>query len=164
MKARNWVIAGSMVVITVLSYSLYAGSRDSQPRFPEEYRDWPFAKAKLIPPAAPGTGGFRHHYANRKAARSWGTGIFDEGSVIVDERVESVMNANGVWVEGKVLHVAVMKKDSHRYADTGGWGFNIFMGDDRTVGLTPEQARASCFEPCHKSQIDRDFVFSDYRR
>jgi hypothetical protein len=163
MNGRKWV-AGLAAAAVALGCSLYASAsvRDSNVHYPGHYRDWAFAKAKLIPTGA-GQPGFRHHYANRKAARSWGTGIFDEGSVIVDERVEAVLNAGGVWVEGKVLHVAVMKKD-HRYRDTGGWAFNIFTGDDRTVGLTPEQAKAACFEPCHKSRADRDFVFSDYRR
>jgi hypothetical protein len=163
MNGRKWG-RGLAVAAAVLGCSLYASaSVDSNVPYPEHYRNWAFAKAKLIPPTAAGQPGFRHHYANRKAAGSWGTGRFDEGSKIVDERVEAIQNANGIWVEGKVLHVAVMEKD-HHYPETGGWAFNVFTGDDRTVGLTPEQGKAACFEACHKSQAARDFVFSDYRR
>jgi hypothetical protein len=57
-----------------------------------------------------------------------------------------------------------MRKDSARHADTGGWHFNVFMGNDRNRGISAEQAKMRCFDACHQAQRARDFVFSDPRR
>jgi hypothetical protein len=104
----------------------------------------------------------RHHFANALALNSWGR--FRDGSVIVDERVHASLNDQGVWQEGGLAHVAVMRKDSKRHADTGGWYFNVFSAHDTALGITPAQAKARCFDACHKSQEARDYVFSDPRR
>ena len=50
------------------------------------------------------------------------------------------------------------------HGNTGGWYFNSFTANDATQGLTPEQAKARCFDACHKAQEARAFVFSDPRR
>jgi hypothetical protein len=132
--------------------------------FPDGYRQWKLAKFKLIGPDSPNyeqQGGFRHHFANAKALASWGR--FRDGSVIVDERVLATPDAHGVWQAGPLGHVAVMRKDSKHFADTGGWYFNLFGANDTAVGLTRARAKAACFDACHKAQKARDFVFSDPR-
>ena len=132
--------------------------------FPAGYRQWTVAKFKMIGPDSPiyeKQGGFRHHFANTKALASWGK--FRDGSVIVDERVLATLDEHGAWQAGPLGHVAVMRKDSKNFATTGGWYFNIFSANDTAVGLTPAQAKAACFDACHKTQEARDFVFSDPR-
>lgn len=133
--------------------------------YPEGYRAWRVAKFKLVGPASPNyekQGGFRHHFANDVALASWGR--FADGSVIVDERVHATLDGGGVWQAGELAHVAVMRKDPERFADTGGWYFNLFRGEDKVTGLTAGQAKAACFDACHKNVAARDFVFSDARR
>ncbi|MEJ0085505.1 MAG: cytochrome P460 family protein [Pseudomonadota bacterium] len=133
--------------------------------FPQGYRDWQVVKFKLIGPGNPNyerQGGFRHHFANPTALGSWGH--FRDGSVIVDERVLAAPDEHGVWQAGLLGHVAVMRKDRKHFADTGGWYFNVFSSNDTAIGLTPAQAKAACFDACHKAQAARDFVFSDPRR
>jgi hypothetical protein len=133
--------------------------------FPTGYRAWTVAQFKFIGPEAATyskMGGLRHHFANGEALASWGR--FRDGAVIVDERVHAKLDAQGIWQEGDLAHVAVMRKDSSHHPDTGGWYFNFFVADDSTVGITPEQAKARCFDACHKTQEARDFVFSDPRR
>jgi hypothetical protein len=39
----------------------------------------------------------------------------------------------------------------------------VFSANDTAVGLTPAQAKAACFDACHKAQEARDYVFSDPR-
>ena len=46
----------------------------------------------------------------------------------------------------------------------GGWYFNIFTTHDTAIGITSAQAKARCFDACHKAQEARDYVFSDPRR
>jgi len=55
---------------------------------------------------------------------------------------------------------AVMQKDASKFADTGGWGFEVFKGDSKARAVT--DPRNDCFL-CHKSQMLADFVFSKYR-
>lgn len=125
--------------------------------FPSGYRAWTVAKFKFE-----SKGALRHHYANEQALASWGR--FSDGSIIVDEKLHAKLGDDGVWREDRVAHVAVMRKDATAHADTGGWYFNLFTDSDTTRGLTPEQAKARCFDACHKAQEARDFVFSDPRR
>jgi hypothetical protein len=165
MNGGKWVtvLAASVAVILSFCFLTWAGPPDPNVHYPRHYRNWALARSRLIPSTSARRPGFRHHYANDKAARSWGTVAFEQGSVIVDEWLEAIQNAEGTWVEGEVLYVAVMEKDQ-RYAETGGWGFNRFTGRNEMSGLTLEQARTACFEPCHRGQAARDYVFSDYRK
>ena len=133
--------------------------------YPDGYRHWTVAKFKLIGPDNPNyekQGGFRHHYANDIALGSWGK--FQGGAVIVDERVHARLNEQQVWEATDLANVAVMRKDAEHRADTGGWYFNYFTGEDRAGGITAAQAKAGCFDACHQAQAARDFVFSDPRR
>jgi len=125
--------------------------------FPTGYREWTVAKFKFE-----SKGALRHHYANAQALASWGK--FSDGSIIVDEKLHAKLGDDGTWLEDGVAHVAVMRKDTKANPATGGWYFNFFKADDTTVGMTPDQARARCFDACHKSQEARDYVFSDPRR
>jgi hypothetical protein len=156
-------LSGRVMVLACLA-ALVGADDAGREYFPEGYRAWQVAKFKLIGPDSPNyekQGGFRHHYANDVALASWGR--FEPGSVIVDERVRARLDAGGVWQAAEPGHVAVMRKDA-RYADTGGWYFNLFRDGDTTTGLTREQAKAACFDACHKNVAARDFVFSDPRR
>jgi hypothetical protein len=143
-----------------------AWSADADPfAYPTGYRQWTLAKFKFIGPESPqwdNQGGLRHHFANDLAIGSWGK--FRDGSVIVDERVHTRLDAQKVWQGLGNAHVAVMRKDTARCADTGGWCFNVFIDDDTTAGMSRGQAKARCFDACHKTQQARDFVFSDPRR
>jgi len=144
------------VLICLTGVFAFADSAD-RVFFPSGYRAWTVAKFKFE-----SAGALRHHYANQEALASWGK--FRDGSIIVDERVHARLNDKDVWIEDRLAQVAVMRKDAKAHADTGGWYFNFFTADDTTVGITPEQAKARCFDACHKAQEARDFVFSDPRR
>jgi hypothetical protein len=151
--------------ILLVAFAALASAAPDSVYYPEGYRQWTVARFKFIGPENPGwqaQGGLRHHFANAIALASWGR--FREGAVIVDERVHTRLNEQKFWEEAGVAHVAVMRKYSSGYADTGGWYFNLFAEGDTTVGMTREQAKARCFEACHKTQEARDYVFSDPRR
>jgi hypothetical protein len=128
--------------------------------YPTEYRRWTVTRS-FVAPAESRSAGFHHYYANEQAMEGFTTGRFPEGSVIVDERL-AVEQRGGGSFEGKRISVAVMRKDNRRYADTGGWGFDIASGESQTAGA-PAEVRAACHS-CHSKQTDRDFVFSAYRQ
>jgi hypothetical protein len=155
------IIAFALAVVSCIGVPAKAPDRVY---FPEGYSRWSVAKFRMIGPDSPNyekQGGFRHHFANDRALSSWGK--FRDGAVIVDERVLASLDEHGVWRAGKLASVAVMRKDSRNFPDTGGWYFNAFSANDTAVGLTPAQAKAICFDACHKAQEARDFVFSDPR-
>ena len=145
-------------------YYASAGSDSSVP-YPEGYRQWLHVKSTLIGPQHArfaANGGLHHYYANAKAVEGLAAGKFANGSVLVDDLLEMADTAPGVSSEGKRRRVAVMRKDSARYPETGGWGFEVFAGDRPEATLTAE-AKAACFA-CHGKRKDRDLVFSEYRK
>ena len=132
--------------------------------FPAEYRQWAVTRSMVVGPDNKNfanNGGFHHYYANEKAMEGFRTGHFPDGSVVVDERLE-VRQEAGTTFEGPRKSVAVMAKDATRYQSTGGWGFEVFAGEDRTQGA-PASVRAACFS-CHSRRKDHDFIFSEFRK
>jgi hypothetical protein len=63
-----------------------------------------------------------------------------------------------------------MVKDAKRFADSGGWGYAVFVHDTTsgsykpgTVTHKPTQANdAKCGHACHTIVKDKDFVFTEY--
>ena len=141
-----------------------AGDTDARMPFPAEYRKWAVVKSLVVGPenrSFATNGGFHHYYANEKALEGFGTGHFPDGSVVVDERLELRQEA-GVTFEGPRKSVAVMDKEVMRYQSTGGWGFDVFAGEDRTEGASAS-VRTACFS-CHSQRKGHDFVFSEFRK
>jgi len=129
--------------------------------FPEGYRDWRHVKSMVIQPGHAlheSFGGIHHIYANKKAMRGYAAGKFADGSVIIFDLLEAQDSDNAI-VEGSRKVVGVMHKDSRKYRDTGGWGFEGFKGNSKTERAVGPNAATACFG-CHAPQKDKDFVFS----
>ncbi len=105
-------------------------------------------------------GGIHHIYANSKALTGYRTGKFPNGSVIVFDLLDAKFE-NNTYVEGERKVVGVMYKDSRKFKETGGWGFEAFKGN--TKERVVKNAEQDCFS-CHASQGSTDFVFSQYRK
>ena len=141
-----------------------AGDLGAPVPFPAEYRNWAVARSQVVGQESKNfaaNGGFHHYYANEKAMEGFRTGHFPDGSVVVDERLE-VRQEAGTTFEGPRKSVAVMEKDVTRYQSTGGWGFDVFAGENRTE-RAPAAVRAACFS-CHNQRKDHDLVFSEFRK
>jgi hypothetical protein len=95
---------------------------------------------------------------NAKAPEGYRTGVFPDGSVIVDERVEIAV-ADGVVREAKRVNPNVMVKDAGRFPQSGGWGFETFKNDVRTSAITA-QINANG-HACHTQA--KAHVFSRFR-
>jgi hypothetical protein len=139
-----------------------AGPGDTIP-YPSDYRKWTHVKSTVIGPEYPRfatNGGIHHFYANEKAMEGYRTGKFPEGAILIDDGLNITEKA-GVTSEASRRRVAVMLRDSGRFAETGGWGFEMFPGDTQTGSLNVE-ARQACYE-CHKN-APRESVYSQYRK
>ncbi len=155
--------AGLFAVAVLFLFSNISGQSKPSVPYPEGYREWAHVKSMLILPGHPlyeAFGGIHHIYANDKAMRGYRTSKFPDGSVIVFDLLEA-KSENNTYVEGARKVVGVMYKDSKKFKNTGGWGFEAFKGD--TKERVVKNAEQDCFS-CHASQEATDFVFSQYRK
>ncbi len=151
------------MVAILLLVSLMADGKDVA--YPVGYRQWTHVKSTLIGPQHPrysSNGGLHHFYANEKAMEGYRTGKFPDGAVLIDDLLEIKDTGGGVTTEGERRRVAVMAKDSKRYPDTGGWGFEVFKGNESKPSLNAE-GKAAC-NACHSERKGQDYVFSQYRK
>jgi len=165
LSGRRKMRIAVLIATVIVTFSLYVLARPgSYLEYPQGYRKWTHVMSYLIGPQNPAfekNGGLHHFYANEKAMEGYRTGKFPDGSVIVDERNKAQDN-EGVTRVGDFLGIGVMMKDSQRYAETGGWGFEIFVGNNHTDGVLSAESRARCYD-CHVKQKDHDFVFTAIR-
>jgi Cytochrome P460 len=133
--------------------------------YPQGWRQWTHVKSMTINPGHAlydAFGGIHHLYANAKAEQGYRSGRFADGSVIVFDLLEAKSADNAVE-EGARKVLGVMHKDSRRYKDTGGWGFEGFKGDSKSERAVGNNAASACFQ-CHTAQKGNDFVFSKFRK
>jgi len=158
----------TLLVVFLLSLLVGAASgweqgNPAQVSYPEGYRQWTHTKSMVIQEGHPlydSFGGIHHIYANKKALQAMKTKqSYPDGAVLVFDLLEASQSGNAI-VEGARKVVGVMEKDSKKFADTGGWGFEGFKGDTRERAVT--NAKTACFA-CHQSQQASDYVFSEYR-
>jgi hypothetical protein len=154
--------AGPAAVAATLTASALTRPDAAIP-FPEDYRQWTHVKSTLVGPQAPGfqnNGGYHHFYANEKAMEGYRTGTFPDGSILIDDGLEAT-EKGGVTTEGPRRRVAVMVKDSRRFGDSQGWGFESFPGDGRDGALSAAQ-KGACLA-CHQ-RAGRELVYSQFRK
>jgi hypothetical protein len=125
--------------------------------YPEGYRKWSHVHSALVGPGG-GRPGLYHIYANDAAMRGYASGRFADGSMIAFDLFDVTVENNVTKQAARKL-VDVMVKDSVRFADSGGWGFAEFIGDEH---VRKEGVQAQCAS-CHVSRKDHDYVFSTYK-
>lgn len=154
---RHRLVALTAGILALGAYGL--ARQDASIPFPAEYRKWTHVKSTLVGPDSPAfarNGGYHHFYANAAAMEGYRSGTFPDGSILIDDGLEGVTSA-GVTAEGPRRRVAVMVKDGARFRDSQGWGFEVFLRDERKGSLTAE-AKAACLA-CHQ-KAERNLVFS----
>ncbi len=157
------LIARTFIVFTLcISTSLYSGELSIE--YPHGYRDWTHIKSMVIQEGHPlhaSFGGIHHIYANDKALQGYQQGNFPEGSIIIFDLLDTTLSDNAI-TESKRKVLGVMEKDSTRFKDTAGWGFEGFKEGDPTARAIGNNYKQACFA-CHTSQQNNDFVFSKWR-
>ena len=154
----------ALTTTLALTSTLFAADPSPVP-YPEGYRQWTHVKSMTINPGHAlysAFGGIHHLYANPKAEKGYKSGKFADGAVIAFDLLEAQVADNTVQ-EGARKVLGVMHKDSRKYKDTGGWGFEGFKGDSKTDRAVGNNAAAACFQ-CHTAQKSSDYVFSTFRK
>ena len=154
-----------LVLCLFLSAPVFPGEGSKQSvKYPEGYRQWTHVKSMVIQQGHPlfeSFGGIHHVYANKKALEAMKKSKpYPDGAVMVFDLLEA-KSENNATVEGPRKIIGVMEKDSKRFAQTGGWGFEGFKDDTRERAVT--DPKGACFN-CHEPQKKTDYVFSSYRK
>lgn len=140
-----WFLRAGLAVAGVAIVTGFASSHfaDGVP-YPTGYRQWTHVKSMVVLPSNPAfaTGGGMHHvYANATAMPGFSTGRFADGSILVFDLLKASENS-AVIAAGERERLDVMVKDSKRYASTGGWGFERFMGNFNLRAMRPSDPPA----------------------
>jgi hypothetical protein len=182
----------ALAAVSTLALTSVAFADNDEADFPQGFRLWAHVKSMIIEEGLPVLGdpanpfnviGIHHIYANKKALRGYedlntarpGSVTFKDGSVIVFDLLAHVPIPSAeqrlAVVEGDRKLVAVMTKNARKYAETGGWLFEVFLNEEQI--LTREQAKNVCFN-CHENgdpalpiignAAKSDFVFSRLRK
>jgi hypothetical protein len=156
------VFVASVSAAAVLAVGT-AALADTKLAPPKGYRQWFHVNTAIVTkdsPAFDAIGGMHNVYVNAiglKALKSGGT--YPDKSVFASD-VHEFTVTDGVYSEGGRKGVAIMIKDAKKYAATGGWGFQVWLGGDPAKPFVTDAAK-QCFG-CHTSQKDHQFVFSTY--
>jgi hypothetical protein len=130
---------------------------------PADYRHWFHVNTMIVDKTSPlfeTLGGLHNVYINSAGEDALKKpGRYPDESIFVDDVHEFTMS-DGSYLEAARKGVAVMAKDSKKYASTGGWGFQFFAGGDPNKPVVTDAAK-QCFE-CHASRKDNDYVYSTY--
>ena len=161
------LVLGLAVILTFFWASSATSADDGVP-FPNGFRDW-FAvnsmSATKDSPVFGGVEGMHIIHINAKGLatlKKGGPFPYPDGTIFADEVHEDSVK-DGATVEGAKKAVTVMVKDEKKYAQTGGWGFQVWVGGDPSKPQIPDAAHAitACFV-CHTPQKVQDYVFSTY--
>ena len=131
--------------------------------YPTDYRSWQHVKSMIIQPGHPLAdpfGGIHHVYANSKAISGLSSGQYEDGAFFVFDLL-AYDDSNETIVETDRKRLGVMQYDSERFSETGGWGYDTFVGDSTTQRLV-QDAAANCYG-CHTAAKESNYVFSKYR-
>ena len=157
------------VILAVVASAMFCDLRGDEPAqtavsYPAGFREWVHVKSGVLGAefAMEPERGIHHVYANKIALAGLESGKFEDGSILVYDLV-SMSEKDGVGTEGARRRIDLMIKDSKRYADSGGWGFGRFMGDDHEHDVLTADVRKICAQ-CHGKQKAHDFVFSELRK
>jgi len=130
---------------------------------PTGYRHWFHVNTMVVDKASPlfaVLGGMHNVHVNSvgEAALKKG-GSYPNGTMFVIDLHDFSLD-DGTYVEGALKGLALMEKDSKKYASTGGWGFQFWAGGDPKKPAVTD-ATKQCFE-CHQPKKDQDYVYSTY--
>jgi Cytochrome P460 len=132
-------------------------------KLPASFRHWYHVNTMVIDKGSPlfeAMGGMHNVFINStgETALKKGGPYPDKTVLLIDLHEFTI--SDGSYVEGPRKLTGIMLKDKKKYASTGGWGFQAWLGGDPTKPLVTDPTK-QCFE-CHQARKDQDYVYSTY--
>jgi hypothetical protein len=158
------VVPTALVAALVTTGTLFASTKDG-PKMPVDFQQGYLANSMLVTKEPNKTGlitGLHLIYVNAVGVdrlKRGGSAPYPDGAVFVDDVREFSVD-DGAYHQGGRKFLTVMVKDSKKYASTGGWGFQAWLGGDPTKPIVDDSVK-QCFS-CHVPEKGNDFVFSTY--
>lgn len=160
---RGFLIGSALCA--VLAVIAFAGqSKTPTPdKLPAGWRNWTHITTGVIysekHPLFGAFGGVHHIYANAPAAEVYrrNGARYPDGSQIVFVLYEA-KDVGGMYVAGKKKVTALMVKDSKRYRQSGGWGWQAWDANGKALVNDPV---GQCMG-CHQASPNRDLVISKW--
>jgi hypothetical protein len=145
--------------------SVLAAPAGNDVTLPTGIRQWFQVNSMIVTKDSPlfdQIGGLHNVYINAvglATLKKGGALPYPDGTVFADD-IHEFSVKDGSYVEGNQKAVTAMVKDAKKYAATGGWGFQLWIGGDPQKPIVTDAAK-QCFA-CHSAQKENDFVFSTY--
>src|SRR5258708_26505857 len=122
--------AAGMLAVMAVS----AGAADDL-KPPVGYRNWFHVNTMIVDKASPlfaQLGGMHNVHVNSVGEPALKTGgAYPDGTMFLTDLHDFTV-VDGSYVEGALKGLALMEKDSKRFAATGGWGFQFWVCGDAT--------------------------------
>jgi hypothetical protein len=153
---------GTAILALLLAVGVLA-SADVGLTIPEDFQHWYLANSMLVTKPQNPFGlipGIHLIYVNPGGFdrfESGGSAPYPDGTVFVDD-IRDFSPVDGAYQQGGRKVVAVMVKDSQKYASTGGWGFQAWPGGDLAKPIVNDPQK-QCFA-CHMARKANGYVFS----
>ena len=154
-----------LVVAVVVSLGTLIAQAPKKPAivYPSDFRHWRHVKSMVIFSSQNKMfdrfGGLHNIYVNDTGWPALSKSkLFPDGSMLVLELFDTSNSMGAIEPRPNHKAVYVMKKSAKLYADTGGWGFEVFPGSDEKASL---KSMTDCWN-CHKEGKSRDYVKSAY--
>jgi len=130
--------------------------------YPAGYRKWTHVKSMVIfskdHKLYDRFAGLHNVYVNDLGWTSLQQGrAYPDGAMFAFELFD-IRTYQGAIETTQRKFLAVMRKNSKLYPETGGWGYEVFQGYQAAGSLKDAK---QCFD-CHATQKAKDYVFSDY--
>lgn len=163
MTWRTRVVSVMVFVVAGSLGFLYAQAQKKPAiAYPQGYRNWIHVKSMVIfskdNKLFDRFAGMHSVYVNEIGWKALRLGsAFPDGAIFVFDLYGTRTYQGAIEASGRKF-LAVMKKNSKLYPDTGGWGFEVFQSYQDKGSLKDMK---ECFN-CHSAQKRRDYVFSEF--
>jgi hypothetical protein len=154
----------ALVAAMVAAGTLFASTEDG-PKRPTDFQHEYLANAMLVSKEPNSTGlitGTHLIYVNGVGLSRFkrgGSTAYPDGTVLVDD-IRNFSIVDGTYQQADRKFLTVMVKDSKKYASTGGWGFQAWVGGDPTKPIVTDSTK-QCFG-CHAPKQTNDYTYSTY--
>jgi len=163
MTTRTRIVLLVVAVVVSLGTLIAQAPKKPPMAYPSDFRHWRHVKSMVIFSSQNKMfdrfGGLHNIYVNDTGWPALSKSkLFPDGSMLVLELFDTSNSMGAIEPRPNHKAVYVMKKSAKLYADTGGWGFEVFPGSDEKASL---KSMTDCWN-CHKEGKSRDYVKSAY--